>query len=258
MPSPAVPQPIRVADFRCRNLSGADFPALGWRRAMNKVGLRRSAQQRYGDPQGTSTLRTACLPLASSCHPLHAGADRHRERFSARVRPVRTVAARSRRSFRDRKISLTCVPRKSPIQGRGSTEAEWRDVVAVLAIAIVLDNAPSRATFEGRDGGPPKPRRQSETGATPPRLSNLCWRRRPGRRECVSPPRSERCSAVLQALRVPSWSATRPASSGCRTRPSNWQDGLPCQFRSLCTTAALQDLFDYPTHRIPVDFLIAF
>jgi GntR family transcriptional regulator/MocR family aminotransferase len=59
LPSPAVAQPVRVADFRYGDLSGADFPVLAWRRALNKASLRRTARLRYGDPQGAATLRTA-------------------------------------------------------------------------------------------------------------------------------------------------------------------------------------------------------
>lgn len=59
LPSPATAQVARVADFRYGDLSGADFPVLAWRRALNKVSLRRTARLRYGDPQGSSALRTA-------------------------------------------------------------------------------------------------------------------------------------------------------------------------------------------------------
>lgn len=59
LPSPAQAQTARMADFRYGDLSGADFPMLAWRRALNKASLRRTMQLRYGDPQGTLTLRTA-------------------------------------------------------------------------------------------------------------------------------------------------------------------------------------------------------
>lgn len=59
MPSAAVAQAVRVADFRYGDLAGADFPVLAWRRALNKASLRRTARLRYGDPQGSATLRTA-------------------------------------------------------------------------------------------------------------------------------------------------------------------------------------------------------
>jgi GntR family transcriptional regulator/MocR family aminotransferase len=58
-PLPAVAPPVRIADFRYGDLSGADFPVLAWRRALNKVILRRTARLRYGDPQGSSALCTA-------------------------------------------------------------------------------------------------------------------------------------------------------------------------------------------------------
>jgi GntR family transcriptional regulator/MocR family aminotransferase len=59
LPSPPVAQTARIADFRYGDLSGADFPVLAWRRAMNKASLRRTARLRYGDPQGAAALRTA-------------------------------------------------------------------------------------------------------------------------------------------------------------------------------------------------------
>ena len=40
-------------------MSGADFPVLAWRRALNKASLRRTARLRYGDPRGVATLRAA-------------------------------------------------------------------------------------------------------------------------------------------------------------------------------------------------------
>lgn len=59
LPSPAEARAARVADFRYGDLSGADFPVLAWRRALNKAVLRRTARLRYGDPRGVATLRTA-------------------------------------------------------------------------------------------------------------------------------------------------------------------------------------------------------
>lgn len=59
LPPPTVPQPVKIADFRYGDLAGADFPVLAWRRALNKVSLRRSARLRYADPQGAFDLRSA-------------------------------------------------------------------------------------------------------------------------------------------------------------------------------------------------------
>lgn len=59
LPSPQPTPAFRIADFRYGDLSGADFPVLAWRRALNKVSLRRTARLRYGDPQGVAALRTA-------------------------------------------------------------------------------------------------------------------------------------------------------------------------------------------------------
>lgn len=59
LPAPTATPAARVADFRYGDLSGADFPALAWRRAMNKASLRRPARLRYGDPQGLAALRGA-------------------------------------------------------------------------------------------------------------------------------------------------------------------------------------------------------
>lgn len=52
-------QPVRVADFRYGDLSGADFPVAAWRRALNKASLRRTARLRYDDPRGSASLRAA-------------------------------------------------------------------------------------------------------------------------------------------------------------------------------------------------------
>lgn len=59
LPSPTPPRSFKVADFRYGDLSGADFPVLAWRRALNTVSLRRSARLRYADPQGAPGLRSA-------------------------------------------------------------------------------------------------------------------------------------------------------------------------------------------------------
>ncbi|TGV55877.1 PLP-dependent aminotransferase family protein [bacterium M00.F.Ca.ET.141.01.1.1] len=59
LPVPALAQPARVADFRYGDLSGADFPVLAWRRAMNRASVRRGARLAYGDPQGSADLRAA-------------------------------------------------------------------------------------------------------------------------------------------------------------------------------------------------------
>ncbi len=50
---------VRVADFRYGDLSGADFPVLAWRRAVNRACLRRPARLRYDDPRGSAALREA-------------------------------------------------------------------------------------------------------------------------------------------------------------------------------------------------------
>lgn len=57
--SPAPARPAPLADFRYGDLSGADFPVLAWRRALNKAGLRRSGRLRYGEPEGAASLRAA-------------------------------------------------------------------------------------------------------------------------------------------------------------------------------------------------------
>lgn len=58
LPRPATTQPAPIADFRYGDLAGADFPVLAWRRALNRVSLRRKPRLRYGDPQGSPALRT--------------------------------------------------------------------------------------------------------------------------------------------------------------------------------------------------------
>ena len=60
LPSPPRPGPERlIADFRYGDLSGADFPALAWKRALNAALLRRPERLRYGDPCGSPELRAA-------------------------------------------------------------------------------------------------------------------------------------------------------------------------------------------------------
>ncbi|MFD1625663.1 PLP-dependent aminotransferase family protein [Azospirillum griseum] len=59
LPPPAPTRSVRVADFRYGDLSGADFPVLAWRRAVNRVCLRRPARLRYDDPRGSESLRDA-------------------------------------------------------------------------------------------------------------------------------------------------------------------------------------------------------
>jgi len=50
---------FRLADFRYGDLSDEDFPAIAWRRALSRALVRRTGRLRYGDPQGSPTLRTA-------------------------------------------------------------------------------------------------------------------------------------------------------------------------------------------------------
>lgn len=59
LPAPARFQTYRVADLRYGDLSGADFPMLAWRRALNRASLRRAERLRYSDPQGSAPLREA-------------------------------------------------------------------------------------------------------------------------------------------------------------------------------------------------------
>lgn len=59
LPPPVPPLSVRVADFRYGDLSGADFPVLAWRRAVNRVSLRRVVRLRYDDPRGSGALREA-------------------------------------------------------------------------------------------------------------------------------------------------------------------------------------------------------
>ena len=59
LPAPARFQTYRVADLRYGDLSGADFPMLAWRRALNRASLRRAERLRYSDPQGSLPLREA-------------------------------------------------------------------------------------------------------------------------------------------------------------------------------------------------------
>ncbi len=55
----SLPEKIRIADFRYGDLAPTDFPVLAWRRALNKVMLRRRTQLRYDQPQGYPPLRAA-------------------------------------------------------------------------------------------------------------------------------------------------------------------------------------------------------
>lgn len=59
LPPPVPAASARLADFRYGDLSGADFPVLAWRRAVNRVSLRRVARLRYDDPRGSVALRAA-------------------------------------------------------------------------------------------------------------------------------------------------------------------------------------------------------
>ena len=59
LPAPARFQTYRVADLRYGDLNGADFPMLAWRRALNRVSLRRTERLRYSDPQGSAPLRAS-------------------------------------------------------------------------------------------------------------------------------------------------------------------------------------------------------
>jgi GntR family transcriptional regulator / MocR family aminotransferase len=59
LPPPVPAASARLADFRYGDLSGADFPVLAWRRAVNRVSLRRVARLRYDDPRGSAALRAA-------------------------------------------------------------------------------------------------------------------------------------------------------------------------------------------------------
>ena len=59
LPAPARFHAYRVADLRYGDLSGADFPMLAWRRALNRASLRRAERLRYSDPQGSAPLREA-------------------------------------------------------------------------------------------------------------------------------------------------------------------------------------------------------
>jgi GntR family transcriptional regulator/MocR family aminotransferase len=58
-PAPAETAAHRLADFRYGELASADFPMLAWRRALNRASLRRTERLRYGEPQGTLSLRNA-------------------------------------------------------------------------------------------------------------------------------------------------------------------------------------------------------
>jgi GntR family transcriptional regulator / MocR family aminotransferase len=59
LPHFSLPEKTAIADFRYGDLSANDFPALAWRRAMNKAIFNRSAPLRYDQPQGYAPLRKA-------------------------------------------------------------------------------------------------------------------------------------------------------------------------------------------------------
>jgi GntR family transcriptional regulator / MocR family aminotransferase len=48
-----------VADFRYGDLAASDFPTLIWKRAVDAAILRRPSRLQYGDPSGSSELRSA-------------------------------------------------------------------------------------------------------------------------------------------------------------------------------------------------------
>lgn len=58
-PSSAVLEGDVVADFRHGDLSGEDFPAIAWRRAMMEVMRNKPDRLSYADPRGSRRLRTA-------------------------------------------------------------------------------------------------------------------------------------------------------------------------------------------------------
>jgi GntR family transcriptional regulator / MocR family aminotransferase len=74
MPSAAEP-PKPAIDFRYGDLSGDDFPALAWRRALNAVLLRRPARLAYGDPRGLPELRAALQAYLWRARGLTCGLD---------------------------------------------------------------------------------------------------------------------------------------------------------------------------------------
>jgi GntR family transcriptional regulator/MocR family aminotransferase len=50
---------VPVADFRYGDLAASDFPTLIWKRAVDAAVLRRPSRLQYGDPSGSSELRSA-------------------------------------------------------------------------------------------------------------------------------------------------------------------------------------------------------
>ena len=58
VPPPCDPN-LYIADFRYGDLSSADFPTLGWKKAVNAALSRRPSRFRYGDPCGSRALREA-------------------------------------------------------------------------------------------------------------------------------------------------------------------------------------------------------
>lgn len=59
LPVPAARPAAQIADLAYGDLSGVDFPALAWRRALNAAALRRPPRLRYEDPRGSPVLRDA-------------------------------------------------------------------------------------------------------------------------------------------------------------------------------------------------------
>ncbi|HYI82909.1 MAG TPA: PLP-dependent aminotransferase family protein [Acetobacteraceae bacterium] len=64
-----------VADFLYGDLAAADFPVLGWRKAVGAALLRHRARLRYGDPQGSSDLRAALQGYLWRARGLRCGAE---------------------------------------------------------------------------------------------------------------------------------------------------------------------------------------
>ncbi|WP_245442622.1 PLP-dependent aminotransferase family protein [Methylobacterium terrae] len=67
--------PAPAIDFRTGDLSGEDFPALAWRRALNAALLRRPARLGYGDPRGLPELRAALQAYLWRARGLRCGLD---------------------------------------------------------------------------------------------------------------------------------------------------------------------------------------
>lgn len=73
---PLAQEPPKPAiDFRYGDLSGDDFPALAWRRALNAALLRRPARLGYGDPRGLPELRAALQAYLWRARGLRCGLD---------------------------------------------------------------------------------------------------------------------------------------------------------------------------------------